>query len=50
MDDLAKTKFYAVKKGRQTGIFLTWAQCQEQVKGYPGAIFKSFPTKEDALA
>ena len=45
MDDLAKTKFYAVKKGRQTGIFLTWAQCQEQVKGYPGAIFKSFPTK-----
>lgn len=50
MDDLAKTKFYAVKKGRQTGIFLTWAQCQEQVKGYPGAIFKSFPTKEEALA
>ena len=49
MDDLAKTKFYAVKKGRQTGIFLTWAQCQEQVKGYPGAIFKSFPTKEEAL-
>ena len=50
MDDLTKTKFYAVKKGRQTGIFLTWAQCQEQVKGYPGAIFKSFPTKEEALA
>lgn len=22
-----KKKFYAVKKGYQTGIFLTWAEC-----------------------
>lgn len=50
MDGLAKTKFYAVKNGRQTGIFLTWSQCQEQVKGYPGAIYKSFSTKEEAIA
>lgn len=35
-------KYYVVKKGRQTGIFLTWPECQEQIKGYSGAVFKSF--------
>ncbi len=42
------TKFYAVRKGRTTGIFTTWSQCQQQVTGYPGASFKSFPTREEA--
>ncbi len=41
-------KFYAVRKGRTTGIFTTWSQCQQQVTGYPGASFKSFPTREEA--
>ena len=41
-------KYYAVKKGRQTGIFLTWSDCEQQVKGYKGAIFKSFSTKQEA--
>ena len=40
---MANTKFYAVKEGRTTGIFLTWEECQKQV-------YKSFPTKEEALA
>jgi ribonuclease HI len=40
--------FYAVKKGRTTGIFLTWNDCNEQVKGFPNAIFKKFNTKEEA--
>lgn len=43
------SKFYAVKKGRQTGIFLTWEECEQQVKGYKGAVYKSFATKQDAL-
>lgn len=43
-------KYYAVKKGRNTGVYLTWAETQEQVKGFSGAIFQSFPTKEEALA
>lgn len=43
------SKFYAVKKGRQTGIFSTWAECEEQVKGFKGATYKSFQTKEEAL-
>lgn len=41
-------KFYAVKKGKKTGIFSTWSECQEQVQGYPSAMFKSFKTQEDA--
>lgn len=41
-------KFYAVKAGRQTGIFTTWAECQEQVKGFAGAKFKSFETEYEA--
>ena len=36
-------KVYAVKQGRKTGIFDTWGECEEQVKGFPGAIFKAFP-------
>lgn len=46
---MAKTKFYAVKNGRKTGIFYSWAECEAQVKGYPGAIYKSFLTQEAAL-
>ena len=45
---MAKKKFYAVKQGRKTGMFLTWDDCKKQVMGYPGAIYKSFETKEEA--
>lgn len=41
-------KFYAVKKGRKTGIFHTWEQCKEQIHGFSGAIFKSFSSLEEA--
>ena len=43
-------KFYAVKVGRQTGLFSTWEACEKAVKGYPNASYKSFKTKEEALA
>ncbi len=43
-------KFYAVLKGRQPGIYTTWPACEEQVKGFPGAIYKAFSTKAQALA
>lgn len=42
-------KFYAVKTGRKIGIFNTWAECEKQVKGYPGAEFLSFKSKDEAL-
>lgn len=45
---MAKKKFYAVKQGRKTGMFLTWDDCKKQVMGYPGAIYKSFGTEAEA--
>lgn len=44
----AKKKFYAVKKGIQTGIFLTWEACKEMVDGFPGAEYKGFATEAEA--
>jgi ribonuclease HI len=43
-------KFYAVRVGRLPGIYTTWEACQKEVKGFPGAIFKSFSSEEDAQA
>lgn len=45
-----KKKYYVVWNGRKTGIFTSWAECEKQVKGFQGARFKSFPTKEEAEA
>lgn len=41
-------KFYAVRKGRTTGVFRTWADCQAQISGFSGAEYKSFQTSEEA--
>ena len=41
-------KYYAVRKGRSTGIFIDWLKCQESVKGYKGAEFKSFTDETSA--
>jgi len=41
-------KYYAVRKGRKTGIFTSWAECEKQIKGYSGAEYKSFSDKKDA--
>lgn len=46
----AKTKFYAVRVGRNPGIYKTWAECQKETTGYGGAIFKSFESLDDAQA
>lgn len=42
------SKYYAVKKGRKPGIYNTWDECKAQTSGFPGAIFKSFMTLEEA--
>ncbi|MBF2098909.1 MAG: ribonuclease H family protein [Gloeomargaritaceae cyanobacterium C42_A2020_066] len=41
-------KYYVVWAGRRTGIFESWAACERQVKGYPGARYKAFPTRSEA--
>jgi len=43
-------KFYGVRRGRTTGIFDNWEACRAQVYKFPGAEYKSFPTREEALA
>ncbi len=44
-----KRKFYVVWNGLATGVFDSWEECELQVKGYPGAQFKSFDNQEDAV-
>lgn len=41
-------KYYAVKEGRNIGVFGTWEECKAQVDGYSGAVYKSFKTIEEA--
>lgn len=43
-----KQKYYAVKTGRETGIFLTWEECKKATEGYSGAEYKSFSSKAEA--
>ena len=46
-------KIYAVVQGRQPGLYSDWFGNQgaaAQVKGFTGAIFKSFPTRDQAVA
>lgn len=41
-------KYYAVKKGKQKGVYNSWADCQKQIAGVSGAIFKSFTNYDEA--
>jgi len=47
---MARQKYYVVWKGRKTGIFTTWAECEKQVKGFVGAQFKAFESETEADA
>jgi len=46
---VSSQKHYVVWRGRKTGVFGSWAECERQVKGYAGAEYKAFNTREDAL-
>ena len=43
-------KYYTVWAGRRTGVFSSWKQCQRQILGFKGALFKSFQTLPEAKA
>lgn len=45
---MAKNKYYVVWKGVNPGIYTSWTDCQLQIKGYQGALYKSFATEEEA--
>ncbi|VDB84005.1 unnamed protein product [Peniophora sp. CBMAI 1063] len=41
---------FAIRVGRQTGIFDTWEECKAHTHGYPGAQFRKWPTHAAAQA
>ncbi len=43
-----KKKFYVVWQGHNPGIYDNWDKCQQQIKNYPNAKYKSFGSREEA--
>lgn len=41
-------KYYAVRVGKTPGIYLTWDDCKAMTSGFPGAVFKSFTSLQEA--
>ena len=48
--EMAKKKYYAVRRGREIGIYETWDECKSMVDGFGGAEYKSFASLDDAQA
>ena len=46
---MANKKFYVVKVGKKPGIYSTWNETEEQIKGFSGAVYRSFSTEEEAI-
>lgn len=44
-----KKKYYVVWAGHDTGVFDNWEDAQEQIHGFPGAKYKSFPSRQEAI-
>lgn len=44
-----KSKVYAVKVGRNPGIYNTWDECKAQIDGYSGAVYKRFTDPGEAV-
>lgn len=45
---MAKQKYYVVWEGVAPGIYTSWTDCQLQTKGYDGAKYKAFDSREEA--
>jgi len=43
-----KKKYYTVWYGHNPGVYDNWADCQKQIKNFPGAKYKGFSSKEEA--
>lgn len=44
----SQSKFYAVAKGHNPGVYTDWATTNENVKGFSGAVYESFDTMDEA--
>jgi ribonuclease HI len=47
---MAQKKYYAVRSGREPGVYQTWSECKAQVDGYPKADYKGFGSLHEAQA
>ncbi len=45
-----RKQYYAVRNGREPGIYRTWEECKAQVDGYAKAQYKGFYSIEEANA
>ena len=44
----APTRFYAVRRGHNTGVFSSWDEAREQVDGFPNNQHRRFNTLDEA--
>jgi len=45
---MAKKKYYVVWNGVVPGVYDTWDKAKNQIAGYDGALYKSFPSIDEA--
>lgn len=45
---MASKKWYVVWKGIEPGIYDNWLDAKRQIDGFDGALYKSFPSQENA--
>lgn len=41
-------KYYVVWRGLRPGVYDNWKECEKQIRGVEGAVYKSFPGLEEA--
>jgi ribonuclease HI len=45
---MSKSNFFVVWEGKEPGIYKSWEECQRQIHGYGGALYKGFATEAEA--
>ncbi len=44
----SRQKYYVVWKGVEPGVYASWKECQRQINGFAGALYKSFSSEAEA--
>jgi len=42
--------WYVVFRGRNPGVYREWQDCNDQVCGFPNCSFRSYPSRDEAMA
>lgn len=46
---MAQKKYYVVWAGHDTGVYDSWDECRQQVENFPGARYKGFESRQEAI-